>query len=113
MTWHTYAQVREAMSEPFTMNLVGQAALDVQEAVNVGIDSHLEACFIPDFGDSYVVEGKRLKCSVSLQSMPVLLRRLFESDKESAIFLAADILNCIYDEDEDDEDDSPVGWEEG
>ena len=59
------------------------------EAVNEGIDSHLEACYCPDRGDRYeggkrkagkLVLCRTLECSISPESLPVLLRRLCESD---------------------------------
>ena len=54
-----YATVRQAMNnEPFTMSLTDTDEIKaVIEAVNEGIDSHLEACFCPDRGDRY--EGGR------------------------------------------------------
>lgn len=45
----TYELVRQAMDgEPFTMQLAGNDGPIVEEAVNQGIDGHLEACFCPD-----------------------------------------------------------------
>jgi hypothetical protein len=51
----TYQAIRKAMSgEPYTMSLTGTDEIRaVIEAVNQGIDSHLEACFCPENGDSY------------------------------------------------------------
>jgi hypothetical protein len=86
-----YDTIRKAMaSEPFTMSLTDTDEIKaVIAAVNEGIDSHLEACFCPDRGDRYE-GGKRkagkltlcrtLECVVSPESLPVLLRRLCESD---------------------------------
>lgn len=64
----------------------------VQAAVNQGIDSHLEACFVPARGDRYTVKrqpgivgdarGSELDCLVSAKSLPVLVRRLLEMDPE-------------------------------
>jgi hypothetical protein len=104
-----YDTVREAMGgEPFTMSLTDTDEIKaVVAAVNEGIDSHLEACYCPDRGDRY--EGGRrkagkltlcqtLECTVSPESLPVLLRRLCESDLGDADVeaegnrLAADIL---------------------
>ena len=54
-----------------------------------GIDSHLEACFCPDRGDRFghgvrkagkLTLCRSLDCVVSPESLPVLLRRLCESD---------------------------------
>jgi len=100
----TYAAVRQAMDgEPFDMSLVGQDSREVEDAVNIGIDAHLEACFVPSLGDSYereerktkdgVVHTVALSCVVSPESLPVLLRRLFEADPCSS--LASSILTCL------------------
>jgi hypothetical protein len=101
----TYQTVREAMDgRPFTMSLTGDDIEAVVEAVNQGIDSHLEACFCPDRGDRYD-GGKRmagrtvlcgtLDCVVSPESLPVLLRRLFDAGSEAAMALATDILTSL------------------
>ena len=87
----TYETIRQAMdNEPFTMSLTDENEIRaVIEAVNEGIDSCLEACFCPSRGDRY--EGgqrtagkltlcRTLECVVSVESLPVLLRRLCESD---------------------------------
>jgi hypothetical protein len=87
----TYETIRRAMNgEPFTMSLTdGDEIRAIIEAVNEGIDSHLEACFCPDRGDHYdggerkagrLVLCRTLECSISPESLPVLLRRLCESD---------------------------------
>lgn len=103
----TYDQIREAMNgEPYTMSLVSQEedAGPVAEAVNQGIDSHLEACFVPDRGDVFehgtreiggVIHTVTMECVVSVESLPVLLRRLTESDDENAWMLASDILGTL------------------
>ena len=87
----TYEAVRRAMdSEIYTMSLTDTDEIRaVVEAVNQGIDSHLEACYCPGRGDVFE-GGKRtagrltlchtLECCVSPESMPVLLRRLFDLD---------------------------------
>ena len=87
----TYRAVRKAMGgEPFTMSMTDTDEIKaVVAAVNEGIDSHLEACFIPDRGDRYeggqrkagkLVLCTTLECSISPESLPVLLRRLCESN---------------------------------
>ena len=92
-----YGAVREAMDgEPYTMSLTDEQEIHaVIEAVNQGIDSYLEACFCPERGDRY--EGgerkagrltlcRTLECRVSPESLPVLLRRLFDlnADEQAA-----------------------------
>ena len=78
----------------------------VVEAVNQGIDGHLEACFCPDRGDRYeggerkagkLVLCRSLDCVVSVESLPVLLRRLFDLDTtddvaDAGMSLGGDIL---------------------
>ncbi len=92
----TYEEIRFAMlGEAYTMSLVGEASEEATRAVNQGIDSHLEACFCPDRGDSYKQSGHRLECVVSIESLPVLLRRLFESETEEGESLASDILYSL------------------
>ena len=78
-----YALVREAMAgEPYDMNLAGRDIEHVTRAVNMGIDSHLEACYCPDRGDAYTPTrgqlGPRMPSVVSPESFPVLVRRLYE-----------------------------------
>lgn len=107
----SYEAVRKAMEgHPFTMSLTDTAEIKaVIAAVNQGIDSHLEACFCPERGDRYE-GGKRkagklilchtLECSVSPESLPVLLRRLCELDGDVEVIdaansLATDILMCL------------------
>lgn len=100
-----YQTVREAMGgEPFTMSLTGDDIEAVVEAVNQGIDSHLEACYCPDRGDRYesgrrmaerTVLCRTLECSISSESLPVLLRRLFDAGSEAAMTLASDILTTL------------------
>jgi hypothetical protein len=116
----TYETVRQAMNgKPLTMSLTAEdKSCAVVEAVNEGIDDHRETCYRLDRGDRYG-EGERLverlflcrtlECTISPESMPVLLRRLCESelggDPEVQVegnWLANDILNCLgiidYDE---------------
>lgn len=105
-----YDLVKQAQgSKPYPMSLTGKAIDVVTAAVNRGIDSYLEACFIPDRGDSFM-PGKRetantficrtLECRVSPESMPVLLRRLFSLEgsdefEEEARSLASSILTTL------------------
>lgn len=89
----TYDAVRAAMKgESFTMSLTDKHEIAaVVAAVNQGIDSHLEACFVPERGDTYgggertigkLVVWRTMDCEVSVESLPVLLRRLFELEHE-------------------------------
>lgn len=104
----SYEAVRAAMGgEPYTMSLTDSDEIRaVIGAVNQGIDSHLEACFCPARGDRYeggsrkagkLVLCRTLECCVSIESLPTLLRRLFELDGpqemvDAAMSLAGDIL---------------------
>ena len=84
----------------YHMELVGEDATALHKAVNVGIDSHLEACFVPSRGDSYVgVRGTptragHLACVVSAESLPTLLRRLTECG-DRGINLADTIVETL------------------
>jgi len=102
----TYEAICNAMDgEPYTMSLTDRDEVQaVITAVNQGIDSHLEACFCPDRGDRYEI-GKRmagrlvlchtLECVVSADSLPVLLRRLFELGTDAGETIASDILMTL------------------
>lgn len=102
----TYETVRAAMNgQPFPMSLTDADEIRaVIDAVNQGIDSHLEACFCPSRGDQYddgrrmagrLVLCRSLECVVSPESLPVLLRRLCESASEAGDRLASDILTVL------------------
>jgi len=111
----TYAAIRERMNgEPWTMSLTDSVEITaVIECVNQGIDSYLQACNMPSRGDEYsggargftatsdgpqwkkgefVTITQTLECTVSIESLPVLLRRLFEMECD----LAATILDIIW-----------------
>jgi len=91
----SYAIVRKAMKgKPFTMRLAKADGKIVEHVVNKGIDSRLEACFSPDRGDKYVWENGFLNCVVSVESFPVLLRRLSE-DVDDAAALLDDCLTVL------------------
>jgi hypothetical protein len=106
-----YAAVRRALDgQAYTMSLTDPDEIRaVIEAVNQGIDSHLEACYCPARGDRYeggqrkagrLVLCRTLECRVSCESLPVLLRRLFDSDAaedmvDAAVRLASDILMTL------------------
>ena len=107
----SYKAVRTAMDDqPYTMSLTDTADIGaVIEAVNQGIDSHLEACYCPDRGDRYeggerkvgrLVLCRTLECCVSVESLPTLLPRLFELDGDeetvdAAASLGRDILTTL------------------
>lgn len=113
----TYQQIREKMgSEHYPMTLVDRDAEVVVKVVNIGIDSRLEACFFKG-KDTYEAKpdrfgGGRLNCSVSPESLPVLLRRLLENTEDTGEdgddwdvghSLVIDILNTLgFSEDETD-----------
>jgi len=112
------AIIAACKGENYTMSLVGRDADVVIKAVNIGIDSRLQACNCPDRGDDYG-QGKRsiiasertkfweageelvlantLECSISPESLCVLLRRLFEDMEYTG----------------EDDDDCDVGWSVG
>ena len=97
--------MKKALTKPYSMSIVGEDAEAVVAAVNQGIDARLEACFVPSRGDRYdkversfvatedsarwkkgdtVVHTVALSCSVSPESMLVLIRRLLEADDNGA-----------------------------
>jgi hypothetical protein len=106
-----YKSVRRAMDgEHYMMSLTDTDEIRaVVEAINQGIDSHLEACFCLARGDRYEGGTRKagtlilcysLECCVSPESLPVLLRRLFElgtteAVAEAGMSLAADILMTL------------------
>ncbi|HET6323803.1 MAG TPA: hypothetical protein VFG04_03810 [Planctomycetaceae bacterium] len=93
----SYDAVRSAMNGlPFVMDCGRTDADSVQRAVNQGIDSCLEACFCPDRGDSFDWVGGKLCCFVSVESLPVLVRRLAEDfEDDNAASLADSILTVL------------------
>lgn len=104
----TYKMIRDAMGGPYTMLVADRdEQLAVIDAVNAGIDSHLESCFIPDRGDRYEPEdtkvggkliARKLSCVVSVESFPTLLRRLSEladEGNEAAENLLLSILGTL------------------
>lgn len=110
----TYAAIRQSMNgEPWTMSLVDPDEIaDLVECVNIGIDSRLQACNVEGRGDEYsggsrgftatedapnwkagekVIVAATMECTVSIESFPVLLRRMFERDMS----LAAEIMSVL------------------
>jgi hypothetical protein len=118
----TYSQVQEAHPEPYEMEMHGNDAVVLAQAILVGIDSHLEACFVKERGDQCLsqqvahiatLNGEKviapycnhpnfLKLVISPKSLPVLIRRLCELEyggntdlQDVARSLADDILATI------------------
>lgn len=79
------ADIARLCPEPYTAELVGEDAKAVEAAVNQGIDSHLEACYLPARGDCYKWKGSRLVCVISRESLVVLVRRLLEAGDETSL----------------------------
>jgi hypothetical protein len=96
---------KTAPKDGYAMSLVGEDRQKVITAINQGIDSRLEACFVPSRGDSFQlrtpvgirgkISGARLECKVSPQSLPVLVRRLMESGDLEAESLASSICQTL------------------
>lgn len=87
-------------ASPYKMNLVGSDADAVVAAVNQGIDSRVEACYVAARGDAYQwqfrpVRGRALVCEVSRESLPVLVRRLLEAGDERSDSLASSICQSL------------------
>lgn len=104
-TTYTYREIRDRAPDLFHMDLPPGDARIVTRIVNQSIDAHLEACYVPDRGDAYKVvrmmfsdenDYSRLKCDVSKESLPVLLRRLFESDIARAHRLGRIIVETLH-----------------
>lgn len=94
------AAVNKQCAGSYYMKLVGATRRWVTEAVNVGIDSHLQACSVSERGDSYRDNGHQLECEVSGESLAVLLRRLTEmeaadTDGDTPDNFAAEILDSL------------------
>jgi hypothetical protein len=89
----TKAMAEELGDKPYTMELpaTSEDCNVVMEAVNQGIDAHLEA--ITDSKFTWV--GSRLHCQVAHKDMLVLLRRLGEMDSDDAMSLRSSILSTL------------------
>ena len=88
--------IAACQGEHFTMTIKNQDEADaLAAAVNQGIDAHLEACSCPDRGDVYHNTGSALECEVSPESMPTLLRRLFDGEHEEGMSLASGMLMVL------------------
>ena len=94
--------IKACEGENYTMSLVGRDAEVVVKAVNIGIDSRLQACSISGKDDFHpgerkigdVVTANTLECDITPESLCVLLRRLFEDMEYTG----------------EDGDDCDVGW---
>jgi hypothetical protein len=82
----------EQGDEHFHMQLVADDYAALAEAWNKGIDSHLEA-----LTERSSVEqiGHKADCLIHPEELPVLIRRLFEGEHESAESLASGILHAL------------------
>jgi hypothetical protein len=92
-----YDTVRQAMDgESFAMTIVDEDEFEaIKRATNQGIDAHLEACFIPDRGDSCEVLGGRAHLVFSAKSLPVLLRRLSEDGDPAGLSVLSSVLTTL------------------
>jgi len=116
--------IQACNGENYTMSLTGNDAQVVIKAVNIGIDSRLQGCFVKG-KDSYapgersitatedtdhwkqgdkLVLANTLECDISPESLCVLLRRLYEDmeytgedgdDNDVATSLAESILMSL------------------
>ena len=92
------AAILELAPKAYPMSLRGEDCKSFVACVNQGIDSHLEACFVPTRGDSFQVvsesrlggriTSRHLNASLSAESLAVLVRRLLESESAEANSLA-------------------------
>jgi hypothetical protein len=95
-----YKQIQDCIAEPYEMTLTGEDTAAIQDAISLGIDGRLQACYVPSRGDKYEW-GPHDSCNTTLQiavsgeSMPILLRRLFEGKRECGYQLAKDIMDDL------------------
>lgn len=84
--------IQQALAgERYPMTLAGEDIQPVVNAVNQGIDSHLQA--LTD--STFTWTGRKLACDVAPADMLVLLRRLYEDGSEAAWSLRSAILSTI------------------
>lgn len=85
--------IKLASTEPYNMELVGEDRKAVTEAINQGIDAHLEAImFSQPHTDTL---AHKLNLVIEPQTLHVLIRRLMESGNEEAESLASSICQTI------------------
>jgi hypothetical protein len=83
--------ISKALTENYPMSLVGEDAKVVEQAVEMGIDSHLEAFT----ESSFRWKAGRLECEVSPKDMLILLRRISEFGTSQADDLRTAILSTL------------------
>lgn len=82
--------IKLASTEPYPMELVGDDRKAIIDAINQGIDAHLEAVMFSQFQ-----AGHKLGLLIEPQTLHVLVRRLMESGDEGAELLASSICSTI------------------
>lgn len=88
-----HSALKKASVHPYTIECHDNSAdfRSIAKAINEGIDSHLEAI---EFTESIGEHGKS-KLTIASQSVPVLVRRLMESDDENSLSLASGICSTL------------------
>ena len=92
MTWGVMPdrdefKTKVADHSPYQMKLVGDDFGACTEAINQGIDSHLEAVFFEQ-------DGQRITI-LDAGSLHTLVRRLSEMDDDAAMSLASAIMDTL------------------
>lgn len=82
--------IKQASTEPYRMELVGDDVESVRNAINQGIDAHLEAIMFSQFK-----AGHKLGLCIEPQTLHVLVRRLMESDGDNSLSLASSICETL------------------
>lgn len=87
-----YQTVIDAVgTKPFKISVFGKDKASITKAIKQGIDSYLEAIQFTE-----ILHTKhQLVVEVAPQSMPVLLRRLFETGADNDQSLAGDIMTIL------------------
>lgn len=86
--------INQASQDPYEIEVHGYGSEDfgsLTDAVNQGIDSHLEAIHFKEFPGFYRKRGFRIEP----QSVSVLVRRLMESDNDNSHSLASSICQTL------------------
>jgi hypothetical protein len=84
------------MGMNYPMTLKGDDRQLIVDAVNQGIDAHLQG--ITDSSFKWVDDmlcGKALQCEVSYKDLPIIIRRLLEVGSEETDMLAQDIATTL------------------